>query len=289
MINESGVYKLSQEEYHADPCEIPSLSRGVIKDLLFKSPAHAKFNHPKLNSDFKADDGGGKFDVGTASHALLLESADSIAIIEADDWRTKAAKEEREVARKAGQTPLLRHQFDEASKRVEVAKLQISNCLELGIFDLKDSGTAELSYIWKEDKAWLRARPDWVSNDKKLIIDYKTTEASANPEDFVRIAISTGLDIQAFLYSRGVRTIEGTDPKFIIVVQEAYEPFLCSFISFSPQFMDMGKQKVDYGIFQWNKCMGSGEWPGYPSRICWIEPPAWALSAWESIGEKIGI
>ncbi len=289
MIDQPGVYQLSHEEYHSDPVIEPSLSRSAIKDLLYKSPAHCKHNHPHLNPNFKSDDGNGKFDMGTASHSLLLESPDSIFVVETEDWRTKVAKEAREEARKNGQTPLLRHQFDKSQVMVDAAKWHIWDCKELGICDLVKDGKAELSYIWKEDKTWLRARPDWISNDKKLIVDYKTTEASANPEDYVRIALSTGLDIQQALYTRGVKAIEGTDPKFIIVVQEAYEPFLCSFISFSPQFLDMGKSKCDYGIFLWNQCMQKNEWPGYPNRVCWIEPPAWALSSWESIGEKIGI
>jgi len=290
MINKPGIYKISSEEYHGRGlCVQPTLSRSTIKDLLFRSPAHAYWNHPDLNPNFKKDDGESKFDIGTASHSMLIESPESIAIIEADDWRTKAAKEERENARKDGKTPLLKHQFDQALVMVRSAMAQIRACKELGITDLSDDGDSELSYIWTEDKTWLRVRPDWISKDRKILIDYKTTVASANPSDYVKIALSTGVDIQASLYPRGVKAIEGIEPKFILVVQEAYEPFLCSFISFTPQFLEMGKSKVDYGIFQWNKCMETNEWPGYPNRICWIEPPAWALTAWESIGERIGI
>lgn len=132
MVNSPGVYKITSEEYHADLCPIPSLSRSTIKDLLFRSPAHAWFNHPRLNPDYK-EQTEEKFDKGTAAHSLLLEGSDNIEVIDADDWRSKAAKDLREVARKEGKTPLLTHQYKESKTMVDSAMDQIRGCKELGI------------------------------------------------------------------------------------------------------------------------------------------------------------
>lgn len=288
MEYKEGIYRIDEKIYHADPCPEPSLSRSTIKELIYHSPAHAKFNHPRLNP-FHKEEERERFDIGNAAHSLLLEGIDNIAVVEADDWRTKAAKEERENARKEGKTPLLKHQYWAAQEMVHAAELQIINCKELGITNLQKDGNSEMSYIWQENGTWFRTRPDWLPKDRKFILDYKTTEYSANPSDYARIAISTGLDIQAALYTRGVQKLDGIDPKFILIVQEVQEPYICSFIGFTPQFMEMGRSKVDYGVFLWRACLNSGVWNGYPTSVCWIEPPAWGLTAWEGRASEIGL
>ena len=287
MIEREGTYKIIFSEYLSDPVVNPSLSRSTIKDLLFNSPAHAWFNNPRLNPDYKEKENG-KFDIGTAAHAMLLEGADSIVVIDAEDWRTKVAKEARDNAREEGKTPLLPHQFAEVSKMVTQAKCQILECKELHIKDLSEDGDAELTYIWQEGDTWFRTRPDWISKDKNLCIDYKTAGGSINPNEIGRHIVSMAYDIQNSLYVRGIKAIEGINPKFVFIFQSTEEPYLCSFIALSPQFIDMGNSKCDFGIWLWRKCLSSNKWPGYPSRVCWVDPPAWSLASWEIIGASIG-
>jgi len=288
VIETPGVYKISSEEYQKDPVIEPSLSRSIIKNLIYDTPAHAWLNHPRLNPDYQ-DKENEKFDLGTAAHSLLLEGDDNLIIIEADDWRTKAAKELRDQARENGKTPLLTSQYEETLIMVNVAELQIIKCSELGITNLQTDGDIELSYIWQENETWLRVRPDWISKDRKLIIDYKTTGASANPQDIARHIVAMGYDIQAAFYCRGVKAIEGIEPKFVFFFQETYEPYFCSFIGLPPQFIEMGKQKVEYGIWLWGECISSGKWTGYPQKVCWIDSPAWALAAWDNRAMELGI
>ncbi|MBT9132470.1 MAG: hypothetical protein DDT33_00988 [Firmicutes bacterium] len=283
----NGIYKISLEEYRNDPCPMPSLSRSVILDLIYRSPAHGWYNHPRLNPDFKPEEGEKKFDIGEASHSLLLEGIDRVAVIEADDWRTKDAKMQREEARKNGLPPLLRHQYDSVLAMVLAAEKQIKECKELGATDLRKDGDSELSYFWKEEDIWLKVRPDWISKDRKIILDYKTTSVSANPENLARIIVNNGYDIQASLYVRGVKAIEGIESKFIFMFQETEEPYLCSFVGLPPDFMEMGKSKCDYGIFLWKECLSTNQWPGYPQRVCWIDRPEWAWIAWDKRAQNI--
>ena len=108
----AGIHTISAEEYHADPCESPSLSSSLASALLNQSPRHAWMQHPELNPDYRPEENS-RFDLGSAAHALLLEGNQAkIAIIEADDWRTKKAKEERDTARENGLLPVLaKHDF----------------------------------------------------------------------------------------------------------------------------------------------------------------------------------
>ena len=289
MIESPGIYDVPHDVYHADPCIVPSLSRGTIKTLINQTPAHARHNHPRLNPCYQPDDGNGKFDVGTASHSILLEGIDNVEVIEADDWRTKAAKEARDLARANGKTPLLEHQFEAVKKCVLRVEEQIYSCKELGISNLMADGDHEQSFFWQENSTWMRSRTDWMSKDRKLIIDLKFTEMSVNPSDLARHILSMGGDIQAAFYSRGAERITGIKPKFVFVYAEVREPFVCSFIGLPPEFLALGESKADYGIYLWRQCTTKNEWPAYPLRICYPDLPGYASAAWEIKAAEMGV
>lgn len=288
-IEKPGKYVITNEEYHSDPAPEPSISRGTIRDLLYECPFKAWFNHPRLNPNFKADEDKERFDLGSAAHSILLEGVDNVRIIDADDWRTKAAKEARELARQAGAIPLLKKQYDAVQQMVTEAYSQIYGCRELGIRDLIKDGDAEQSYFWEDDETWCRVRPDWISADKSLVLDLKTTDNSVNPGGLERHIVSMAYDIQCALYLRGVNAIEGTDPKFVFVFIETSPPYLCSFIGLPPEFMAMARQKVQWGMDLWRICLERDEWPAYPQRVAWIEPSPWALAAWERKAQEISL
>ena len=272
MIDKTGIYTISNEEYHSDCCVKPCLSRGTIMDLLFKSPAHAIVNHPHF---YKQEDGNDKkYSIGQAAHSLFLEGIDKACVIDADDWRKKETKEQRDQAYTEGKIPLLIKQYEEINDMVSTAnKALLESELETTI----ETGIPEESIFWKEGETWFKVRMDWYDND--IILDYKTSE-SANPEDFVRKVLSLGYDVQDALYSRGYEEHfhPPRSPRFIFMVQEITKPYLCSFISLSPEFKDMGRKKVNQGIALWKNCLSTNEWPGYPNRICYIDPPPWAAN-----------
>lgn len=271
--------RITSEAYHADPCPVPSLSRGVIMDLLYRSPRHAWFNHPRLNPDYEPEKPEEKFDLGTAAHSLFLQGIDIAEVIEAKDWRTKAAQEARDAARQAGKIPLLADQYSRAVDMVNVAR-EAFRKHNAPFYDMPD-GDSEVAFLLDEDGTWSRVLVDWVSKDRGTLWDYKTTGQSANPEDFTRSIIANGYDIQDAFYRRTVGKKCGTRPTFTFMVQETYPPYLCSFIELDLQFQDMGESKVRKGIEIWKRCMSTGEWPGYSDRIYTVEAPAWGLTSWE--------
>lgn len=288
MIEKPGRYQITTEDYHSDKdFPQPCLSNSIIKSLIYESPAHAWYNHPKLNPNYQPDYGNGKFDLGSAAHALLLEGVDNMAVVDAEDWRKKEAKEAREIARLSGKTPLLKHQYEDAKKMVDAAVNQIMLCRELGITDLRTQGDSEVTYVWQEKETWLKVRLDWIRKDKSLILDYKTTE-NANPADVGRLITNLHYEIQNAFYRRAVQTVEGIDPRFVFMVQEVSEPWFCSFIELSDALLEMAEQEITNGIFLWRECMESGKWPGYPNKVVTIDTPNWAFTNWQNRCLKIG-
>lgn len=283
-----GIYKIPFAEYLADPCPVPSLSRSTIKALVNECPRKAYHGHPRLNPDYKKEEKT-QFDIGSAAHDYFLGGENAVMVFDYADWKKKEAQEAKQAARNFGKVPLLRHQFDEVQAMVKVAHESLATFKAYGHdLNLKISdGESELTYVWEEFHAfrekstWCRIRPDWINRDKTIILDYKTTAKSADPESYISIIDHTGLDIQDALYRRGVHAIDGTEPDFYFMVQEVEAPYLCSFISLDMQFKDMGENKVAMGINLWRICRKRGIWPAYPRDLCTVEPKPWSLASWE--------
>lgn len=279
-ITALGIYSMPAEEYHSDPAPAPSLSNSIAVILASQTPRHAWTAHPRLNPDFAPEERD-IFDRGSAAHALLLEGDDRMEVIPYDDFRTKAAKELRDAAREAGRFPLLEKNHDAVRQMVKVASEAVRNCADLSGLTLAD-GKPEQSAFWTEGGIWLRSRLDWLSNDRKLLIDYKTTSAKADPLDWQRTLMNGWGDMQpAFNLRANAATGGPEDAQFVWLVQEVYPPYACCFVGCAPAMLALGQSKVGSAIAQWRRCMQSGDWPAYPLRIHWIEPPAWAETSWQ--------
>lgn len=272
--------RMKAADYHADPAPVPSLSSSIAAILVTRSPRHAWEAHPRLNPNYRPEEDQ-KFDRGSAAHELLLGGSDSIVVVEADDWRTKAAREQRDAIRAEGKLPLLARHFADVQKMVEIAKLAINSNEDLKGYGL-DAGKVEQVLVWREDDIWCRARLDWLSNDRKLIYDYKSTGASAEPNAWIRTMLGMTGEIQPAFYLRGNTATGGPeDARFVFLVQENEPPFACSFVGMPPAFIDLGSRKMARAVSLWRSCMTSGQWPSYPNRIHWAEPPEWARAQWE--------
>jgi hypothetical protein len=265
------------ERYHADDVgDRPSLSASIAHTLLTESPLHAWTDHPKLNPAFTRP-AEPKFDVGTAAHALLFENAQPV-IIDAADWRTNAAKEQRDEARKAGGTPLLAHQAAEVTAMVDAVRAHLA-ALDVDPPLFRD-GDAEQTLVWEDDGVLCRARLDWLRNDYTTIDDLKTTARSANPRDWCRTTLwSIGADIQTAFYIRGVKALTGVTPAFRYCVIETTPPYALSVIDLSPEALVNADAKVDAAIATWRECMRTGVWPAYPTRACSAALPPWEVAA----------
>jgi hypothetical protein len=119
-----GILDVSADAYHRDEIdERPSLSKSVIHTLINSSPLHAWTQHPRLNPNFERVEED-RFDVGNCAHSLFLEGVDKICVVPFDSWRSKDAKEQRDVARGHGLVPLLPQQAEEAREMVAAVRAQ---------------------------------------------------------------------------------------------------------------------------------------------------------------------
>lgn len=272
-IDRPGVYDISAEDYHADPCPQPSLSSSMAKILYQRTARRAQSAHPRLNPAFEPDNAD-KFDMGKAAHALMLGDPQKFAVIDATDWRTKDAKAARDAAHASGKIPLLKEQWDRVNAMVAAGRAQLAAHADSA--DAFSDGKPEQTLIWREDGIWCRARLDWKPNKGPVFHDYKSTDASASPDAWHRILFGLGYDMQAAFYRRGIRALGLCDnPEFKFVVQETDDPFDLCVIGLMPGAIDLADKKVDEAMRRWKWCLTNDRWPGYPTRTCYIDAPAW--------------
>jgi hypothetical protein len=223
-IDRPGIYPgISDADYRADPCPVPSLTQSLCKVILAGSPKHAWTESPRLNPNFETDDDA-KFDVGNASHRLVLGRGKDFEIVDAADWRTKAAQEARETAAAVGKIGILKHQFERAVTMSEAAAVQLKRHKDSDAFT---NGDAEVMIAWEEDGIWFRALVDWLHKDLRTIDDFKTTGMSVADHVIGHRAVGGGWHLQAAFIERGLDILDppGAGRRlFRFVAQEDYPP-----------------------------------------------------------------
>jgi len=273
------IFELNSQDYHADTvADVPTLSASIAKLLISSSPAHARAAHPKLNPDFRktTDE---KFDVGTAAHALILEGQSVIEVVAADNWRTKDAKEARDLAIQHGRVPLLTHQAADVYAMTKAVTEQLAAInIDPPLFT---DGEPERTLIWDEGGVKCRARLDWLQNDYSAITDLKTTSRTANPDAWTRRTLyDIGCDLQAAAYLRGLKAVTGVDAVWRWVVVETAPPYALSVITPSAAVLAIGEAKWEKAVVLWRDCLERDHWPAYPTELHVAELPPWIESAW---------
>lgn len=294
-IDTPGVYSgIDMDAYLADPAPTVSLSSGVAFTLDTQSPLHAWYC-TKLNPN-RVVDNSKEADIGSVAHDVLLEGGtDRIVVIDPADypskpkkagepgtiprgWTNNAIRAARAEARTAGKYPILKDDSVAVSAMVTAAREFIERTELRGIFE---RSKPELTLLWQEGAVWLRARPDLLTDDRSVCLHIKTTVGSVNPKAFERIVDSCGYDFALMFYARGLAELEpgaGARTRHIIMAQEQKAPHACALYDLTPAKASIASGRVGRAIDTWGRCMKSGRWPAYDTRIHSLEPKPWHLA-----------
>ena len=281
----TNALKIPIGDYGSDQvgAPVPTLNSSVATKLLTKSPLHAWYSHPRLNPSHE-NTSNEAMELGTACHAVLLENnPDIIVVVEATDWRTNEAKQQRDWAKADGKVALLPHEAAKVFEMVTAANNAIAASPDLdGIGEC----VPEQTFVWEEErgghKVWLRCRPDWVTKDNRVILSYKTTGQNAEPDAYVKTMLNGGFEMQAAFELSGVEAVTGVRPThYIWITQEVQPPCAVSLIGLSDDLRDYGMSRMDAAVMRWAECLETNTWPGYPNRVCYVSAPGWARNQWE--------
>jgi hypothetical protein len=272
----------------------PAVSASLLNTLLERCPMaawHESWLNPKPDEVASSD---GQ-DAGTIAHALLLEgNADKVVVVQARDWRTDAAKDARAAARAAGKIAVLPQTMPKITAMVEAARTYIESLREnepaIWMTMQPSGGESEVVIRWDErDGTRCKIRPDRISHDRRITIDYKTTGASAEPDAWFRWqAMKLGYPVGAAFYRRGIKAAAGTDSDYVWFVQEQDPPYLCSLVSLEPSARSLSEKKMLRGLQTWSACAASNRWHAYPARVAYAEFPPWEWAKEEGQDEPSG-
>lgn len=248
-----GLVDLTNADYQRHP----ALSSSGIKRLL---DAPAKFLWDRTHPVYKDI-----YDFGSAWHKLALDDdSQELVVVDADSWRTKAAREVRDQARADNNIPIL--EDDLATLRAMIGVLHgHKEAMRL----LSQPGAIEQSAIWTDPETGveLRARfdklPDVVAGQPFTVVDGKTA-VSSEPYAWMRKAPDYGYPIQDAFYRKAVRDLGIHDrPQFAFVVQEKDAPYIVTVIRLDAHAQAIGDYLVRKAIRLYAECVERDEWPGY--------------------------
>jgi PDDEXK-like domain of unknown function (DUF3799) len=270
-----GVYDgMPEAMYHGDPVPGGSLSSSGARKLLPPS-CPAKFRYETDNPPPPKD----YLELGSAAHRLVLGVGAEIYVIKAPDWKTKAARDERDSARTEGFLPLLTHEHNQVKAMAAALR---KHPVAAALFD-PEHGKPEQSLFWQDPAAgiWRRARLDWLPDPdarKRLVVgDYKTTAAGDLPSVKKSIA-NFGYHQQGDWYLDAVRALGlGADPAFVFIFQEKTPPYLITPVQLDADALQAGRELNREAINLYRACAESGDWPGYTAGIEVVSLPPWAF------------
>lgn len=292
------VPDLPAEYYHADHLVPEALRPAISASRVIK--AHRRglssvlwdAQHPAADDKTSA-----AFRIGSGMHAYVLRQHDwesEISVIQQDDFRTKAAKDQRDGALLDGRIPLLKKEIYEMRLMVEVLHRPLEQFGGRTIYDTlfsrKYKGLIESSIYWRslgEGSPMHQCRPDFMPNTKALtggdggfeksasVVDYKTTADLAKWEKTELWDRLGG--IRMAHYYRGICALHGVKKfRHIHLVQEKTPPYQVGlFVSVldpepevkqgekeptSSTILKNGLKVLDWADDNWRKALVQGRW-----------------------------
>lgn len=258
------------------PKELPRLSPSIAKIAYQRSWLHAWQAHRLL--------GGGDGDseetkaqaTGKILEALVFGAGlDKFVIVEADDFRTKAAREQKEDAQANGKTAIL---IGDYAKFRDASLTITSRLRDQGI--VFNGGEYQKKVEWTDGETGANCKGflDYFSDG--IIWDFKTT-SDASPRKIVRQFVDMGYDIQYAAYTDG---IESTIPalvgrsRFLFAYAETEPPYAVQVYEPDGMMKALGKSKWDWAKLRWAENLAANEWPGYFSGIGQLTPLPWQMT-----------
>lgn len=202
-----------------------------------------------------------EYDVGTLAHALILEgSLDHLVHrVDAKDWRTKAAKEERDQAYNNDMIPINNSEADSILAPVEAMRDAVM--AHPIAKDLLTGHVPEVSLFWETDGVPLKARLDAQHPTRGVVADLKTVR-SARPNDVRKQISDLGYYIQARHYLNGLKEVTGFEPEWYFVTVGKTEPYPVSVHRMTPEALQQGQARIDYALARYKQAQEHG-WTGY--------------------------
>ena len=253
------------EIYHS---EREHLSKSGI-DLLLKSPRHYWDKYLKGENEYKPTPAQS---LGTIIHEMLLEPElfeKKYACGPSGANRNHKTFKEAQLEQPGKE--LLSWADWRKLRTIKESALSQRHSRRL----LEHGGKNEVSYYWKDEATDqnLKFRPDRIIDDRKIVIDLKTTE-NADFDTFVRKAADFGYHRSVALTSRGLKQITGDDYKYVFLVLETKPPFNAAIFDYDYEDIEYADFEINLAIERYKQSSKHNSWEGQ-TNIQRLYIPSW--------------
>jgi len=261
VMRDTGIYTISNEEYHADK---DSVSKTGLWKIWNSTPHHFRFGEYE-------DTEGQKF--GRAAHVAVLEPNlfDKQFFRGPDDRRGAKWGAAVEIAASMNKDCLVSHEYDDAL-RLRDALASAASVQSL----LKGHPAIEQSAFWMDERhVQCRVRPDLYNHDSRVMVDLKAT-VSASPVEWCKRIGDYGYHLQEYMYrvgweaaSRGQHKVD----QFVFLCVEKTPPFAFAMYELKPRLRAEGEAIFHRVMDIYASCKVSNVWPSYASGVQEIDMP----------------
>lgn len=237
VITEPGVYQVPETDYHAGQNLAPRLGRSLSATAcktLLANPARFLYerDHGRPPKDI--------YDIGTLAHELILRGGDDrLVVVDAYDWRGKAAQEAKRAAHAERKVPVHRGDLLAATA---LARSVRRHSLASAILS---EGQPEQSIYWLDEETGVtcRGRIDWLRDN--AIVDVKTTTyGGTDAGAFGRAAASFDYPLQAAHYQDGIEALTGRRLPFLFIVVEKEPPYFVRVHQLTDYDLEVGRERA---------------------------------------------
>jgi hypothetical protein len=261
---------MNNTDYHAHA----AISKSHL-DQVAKSPLHYWARY--LDPNRVVPEPTPAMAIGSAVHTHVLEldqwDARYVSAPDGIDRRTKAGKAEWEAftAAATGRTVLPKADADLVMRMAQSVFSHPAAAMLLAL-----PGKAETTHMWTDAATGLecKCRPDWLTDDGRLLVDLKTTEDASR--GFAKSIAQWRYHVQASWYLDGIEQATGTRPEqFLFLCVEKKAPYAVAVYAADAEMIAAGAQTAARDLNVLATCKAAGAWPGYSDQIEPISLPPW--------------
>lgn len=251
--------------FYSQPWGRPWLTPSIARVLMTQTPMHARAHCPYYGAGDRPPTSAA-MDEGAVVDELVLGGTEKIAIVDAPDWRTKAARQQRDDAVAAGRIPVLVDSYD----RMVSAAGQIRLRAPDRAIDALGGGTIKQRLYWERNGVHCSTEPDIVHGG--AVIDLKRTRICPTPDAWRRHVCRMAMHIQAAAH------LEATSAeRFGWLVVEASPPHSVVLHWAGKSLIEVGRRDWERAREAWRRCVADDDWPGPEGGE--IEAEDWLVAA----------
>jgi hypothetical protein len=242
------------------------LSPSIAATLIARTPKHAWREHSLGGAEER--EATELMRRGKLFDRLLFGVGPEIVVVDAADWRTKAAKEARDAAEAERKIAVLAHKHAE----VQAAADGINRLLlDHGINHL--SGQCQHPVVWSSDGVSCKGYLDllFLNSDTATIYDLKVVD------DASVIKLDMRASLQATAYPEAIETLfphlaGRVTMQFIIAEADGWDMRLAEP---DGQLRALGASRWRRAVTTWGECLRTGVFPGYPREVTRVAVKPW--------------